>query len=653
MGDQIGDLFVAIGQIAILAPIPLARHEQAAVDGETLAKFREEASLDVVRQTRSLGDVPANHRFGCHLVHVLASGAGAANVGDLKLLVWNFDSCTDRQHCSTHRPKGSRWFTPAAGPIIPIPQTAWRMRILGLGSQFRFPLQGSGPRVLSAEDVEPLARMNRPMAITSLSTTRQSARDFGQLMRAALRPAIHVSMTLVFASACVAQETSEGSNNSSLDPLPKRLGVRLDGDDWPTLLGAHQDGRSSETGIRTQWETDPPRILWQAEVGEGYAIGSTSLGRYVHFDRDGDEARVQALQAETGEALWEFRYPTDYVDMYGYDGGPRCSPVIDSGRVYLLGAEGQLHCLSLADGRKLWSRNTSEEYGVVQNFFGVGSTPVVHGDLLYVMIGGSPAEDQALARGGLDEARGNGSGVVAFDKRTGEEKWRVSDELASYSSLKVARIAGKDCVLAFARGGLLAIEATQGQETHHFPWRARILESVNASMPVVQDDQVLISETYGPGAAMLKLTPQGFETLWADPERSRVKILQTHWNTPVFDNGYVYASSGRHTQNAELRCVRWSDGVVQWSEPDLTRCSLTLVDGHLISQGEYGDLRLLKVNPEKFEQVGYLELLDPRAAPAPLPLLKYPCWAAPVVSHGLLYVRGVDKVVCLELIPER
>lgn len=450
-----------------------------------------------------------------------------------------------------------------------------------------------------------------------------------------------------------AQTPSEPASGSLSDSGLERLGSRIAGEDWPTLLGPRQDGRSIEEGIRTDWNADPPPILWQLEVGEGYAIGSTSLGRYVHFDRDGDQARVRAVNAETGEPLWEFQYATSYIDMYGYDGGPRCSPVIDDERVYVLGAEGMLHCLSLADGSKLWSVNTSEEYGVVQNFFGVGSTPMVHGDLLYVMIGGSPEADQVYARGHLDEVTGNGTGLVAFDKRTGEEKWRVSEELASYSSLKSARINEQDWILAFARGGLLAVEASAGQTTHHFPWRARILESVNASMPVVVDDQILISETYGPGAAMLRLTDTGFETRWADPERSRVKILQTHWNTPVYVDGYVYASSGRHTQNAELRCVRWSDGAVQWSEPELTRCSLTAIDGHLISQGEYGELRLLKINPERFEQVGMLELRRPGIGGLPAPLLGYPCWAAPVVSHGLLYVRGVDRVVCLELIEER
>ena len=161
--------------------------------------------------------------------------------------------------------------------------------------------------------------------------------------------------------------------------------------------------------------------------------------------------------------------------------------------------------------------------------------------------------------------------------------------------------------------------------------------------------------TYGPGAALLRLTEQGFEEIWTDEDKGRDKSLQTHWNTPVYHDGYVYASSGRHTENAELRCVEWKTGKVMWSVPQLTRCSLTMVDDHLICLGEYGRLRLLRPNPQEFEQLAvlYLKREDPVAQQFQLdsPLLRYPCWAAPIVSHGLLYLRGARQLVCLELKP--
>jgi hypothetical protein len=86
---------------------------------------------------------------------------------------------------------------------------------------------------------------------------------------------------------------------------------------------------------------------------------------------------------------------------------------------------------------------------------------------------------------------------------------------------------------------------------------------------------------------------------------------------------------------------------VKWSEPRLTRSSLLYVDGHFVCLSEDGSLRLLKATPERFEQVAEF---SPRDADGE-PLLTYPAWAAPALSHGLLYVRGNDRLVCLELIP--
>src|SRR5262249_45946659 len=130
----------------------------------------------------------------------------------------------------------------------------------------------------------------------------------------------------------------------------------------------------------------------------------------------------------------------------------------------------------------------------------------------------------------------------------------------------------------------------------------------------------------------------------------------THWNTPVYHEGDLYASSGRHTENAELRCIELPSGKVMWGAPDLTRSSLLYVDGHFVCLSEDGTLRLLRVNPRQYDLVAEVVLWDEPAAANPFGfrpprLLRYPAWAAPILSHGLLYARGADRLVCLELIP--
>ena len=157
---------------------------------------------------------------------------------------------------------------------------------------------------------------------------------------------------------------------------------------------------------------------------------------------------------------------------------------------------------------------------------------------------------------------------------------------------------------------------------------------------------IRISETYGPGSALLRVKPGGYEVVWSDPP-GRYKAMQTHWNTPIYHEGHVYGSSGRYTNNAELRCIEWSTGRITWSEPGLTRASLLYVDGHFVCLGEFGSLKLIRVNPRRYELVSEYSLsknpnVDVR--------LRDPYWSAPIVSHGLLYLHGENRLMCLELI---
>jgi outer membrane protein assembly factor BamB len=428
------------------------------------------------------------------------------------------------------------------------------------------------------------------------------------------------------------------------------LRTRKTGSDWPGFLGPTGNSVSPEKGILSPWPKQGLRIVWQQAVGKGYGMPAIHKGRLFQFDRHGDKARLSCLKSETGELLWKFEYPTDYQDSFGYDSGPRCCPVVDDDRVYLHGVEGMLYCVRVEDGKPVWKVDTRADFGVVQNFFGVGSTPVVEGDLLIVQVGGSPKGSGDFPS--LDQ-KGNGSGVVAFDKLTGKVKYRITDELASYSSPTLATIDGRRWGFVFARGGLIGFEPRTGKVDFHFPWRAPVLESVNASNPVVVEDKVFISEAYGGGGALLRVKPGKHEVVWSDADKGRNKSLMCHWNTPVYHNGYLYGCSARYANTAELRCVEWATGKVMWSKKGLGLCSLLLVDDHFVCLTEEGPLLLLKVNPNKYEEVSALELLDPSKPGKQVPLLEYPCWAAPILSHGLLYLRGKDRLVCVELIPAK
>jgi outer membrane protein assembly factor BamB len=427
-------------------------------------------------------------------------------------------------------------------------------------------------------------------------------------------------------------------------------------DDWPKFLGPLGTSVSSEKGIIAPWPKDGLKILWQKELGPSYGMPTIRNGKLYLFDRkpkkDGlDESktvRLTCMDAKTGESLWTYEYFSIYKDQFGYNNGPRCSPLIDGNFVYLYGVEGQLHCVRADNGKPVWNVNVNKDFNVIQNFFGVGGSPVIEGDLLIAQVGGSPAGSST--RDLFDQTlKGDGSGVVAFNKLTGKVVYKITDELASYSSPVLATINNRRWCFVFTRGGLLGFEPAKGTVDFFYPHRSEDVESVNAANPIVIGDKVFISECYGPGSALLKVKPGGYEVLWKETKKLK-KSLQCHWMTPIHHDGFVYGSSGRNTGGAELRCIELETGKVMWAERGLKRSSLLMIDGHFICLSEDGILRLLKVNPKEYEEISTFEPTDPKTKQA---LLEYPCWAAPIVSNGLLYVRGEDRLVCMELIAKK
>ena len=416
--------------------------------------------------------------------------------------------------------------------------------------------------------------------------------------------------------------------------------------DWNDFLGPERNGKSHEKIDVAAWGKTGPPVVWQKRIGTSYGAPTVSNGRLFIFARHGNMARLTCLDSTTGNEHWRFEYRTDYVDMYGYNNGPRCCPVVDDDRVYIFGAEGMLHCVRVSDGKGLWEVDTMAKFHVVQNFFGIASAPTVEGELLIVQVGGSPPggpKDIWSANGRPDP---NGSGIVAFNKHTGEVVYQIADELASYASPVFTTINERRWGFAFLRGGLVGFEPASGTIDFHYPWRHPKIESVNASSPVVADDFVFISESYGIGSSVLKVHPGGYEVVWKDRASRRNKSMALHWNTAIHHEGYLYACSGQHPNGAELRCVELKTGKVAWSQRVDERASLLWVDDHFIYLGEYGRLMLLKCTPKKLEIISQVPALKDKEGRQ---LVKYPAWAAPVLADGYLYIRGKDRLVCFDL----
>ena len=416
--------------------------------------------------------------------------------------------------------------------------------------------------------------------------------------------------------------------------------------DWPDFLGPTRNGKSPEHGVPEKWPAKGPTVVWQKQVGTGYSAPTINGDRLFHFARFGDSERLSCLDAKTGREIWTCDYPTAYSDLLGYNNGPRATPVVNGPNVFTYGAEGMLQCVRIADGKRMWQVDTMKDFHVVKNFFGVASTPLVWNDLLLVNVGGSPPGGTANVYTANGNVQPNGSAIVAFDKATGKVRWQTGDDLASYASPIVAKIGTSDVVFQFARGGLLAIDPAKGRTLAQFPWRAKKLESVNASSPVVIGNEVFISETYELGSALVRFNGSGFDEVWTDRNRRRDRALALHWNTPIEYQGYLYGSSGYHEPEAELRCIEWKTGKVMWSKPNIGRASLLLVDNVLVCLCEEGTLRLIRATPDRYDEIAAWDL----TADDGTPLLSFPCWSAPSLAHGLLYVQGADRLVCVKFL---
>jgi len=425
--------------------------------------------------------------------------------------------------------------------------------------------------------------------------------------------------------------------------------------DWPRLLGPALDGTSAETNLIERIPAEGPPVVWDREVGTGYAAPSVAGGRLFLFHRVGAEELLEAWDAVTAKPLWKHSQPTRYRDPYGYNDGPRCAPLVAGGRVFTFGAEGLLTCVDAATGSRLWQRNTAKEFEVPEAFFGVGSTPLLEGGKLLVMVGGQPdstvvAFDPADGRT-LWESVGsknwNGQPMLGWpgDRKVEWPRW---EKTASYASLVPSVIQGRRVVHALTRQGLVVLDPTNGTPLFSRWFRARVDESVNAMTPFVLGDDVLVSSAYyKTGSVLLRGQPglTNFTEVW------KGLGLEMHWSQPVKAGGHLYGFSGRNEPDAVLRCVDYATGAVAWERnerwpahsalqpPVFGRGSFLLADGRLFALGEGGLLGLFRPNPERCEELGRWQV----------PSLQYPCWAGPVLSDGRLFLRSERRLVCLDV----
>ena len=215
--------------------------------------------------------------------------------------------------------------------------------------------------------------------------------------------------------------------------------------------------------------------------------------------------------------------------------------------------------------------------------------------------------------------------MVAFDKATGAVVWKNGNDKAGYASLVAFNLGGERCLAQFSADQIIGRRMKDGSELWRAPWKTSY--GVNATTPIIKDDQMFLSTGYGFGCALFKISPTGLTEVW------RNKKMRNHVNSCVLVDGYLYGFDEN-----QLKCLDWSTGTEKWAEKAFGKGSVTCADGKLILYGQTGKLGIAEVSPESFKPISAFQ-----------PFTGKDTWAAPVLANGRIYVRSLDHVAAFNV----
>lgn len=379
--------------------------------------------------------------------------------------------------------------------------------------------------------------------------------------------------------------------------------------DWPQFRGPNRDGISPEVGLLQQWPDGGPPELWRVPLGSGFSAVSIVGDRaFTMFGRDG-QTWLAALDVADGSTVWEIRFDEMYRN--GQGDGPRATPTVDGDRVYALSGRGRMVAADRATGAVLWAHDLVADFGGRAPTWGYSGSPLVEGDLVLV------------------EAGGSGTGVVALDRRSGEEVWRALETGTGYAAPITVAVGGLRQTIFFTADGIVALAPETGSELWRMPWQTSY--DVNAATPVfVPPDRLFVASGYGVGSAMLQIRTDGerarADRVWESRE------LENQFSSTVLHGGYLYGFD-----NSIFMCVDAGTGERTWRARGFGHGSLILADEHLIVLSDRGSLALVRPSPGEYLEISRFQALEGRA------------WTMPTLANGILYLRNEREAAAFDL----
>jgi outer membrane protein assembly factor BamB len=388
--------------------------------------------------------------------------------------------------------------------------------------------------------------------------------------------------------------------------------------DWPQFLGPNRSGISAETGLLDKWPEDGPKVVWRAEGGVGMSGLAIAGGRVVTLIQGNGNQSLVVHDAKTGKRLQSVDIAPTYRN--GMGNGPRATPAISGETAYVFTGEGVLAAVSIKAGKLLWKQDLVKQTGGKAAEYGMASSPLIVGDLVVVTVGG------------------RGATVVACDKKTGKIAWKGGSESCGYSSPTLLEVGGKSQIVAHTGSATLGFDPKTGRSLWRYPFTTDY--NCNISTPLAYKGNVFISSAENHGSALLSLKPKGtafsVDEVWTS--FGRQSSLRSEWQTPILLDGKLFGldNVGSAGPVTHLNCVDIKTGKRLWQQLRFGKSNLIAADGKLFFSTMKGELVVVNVNAEKFDELGRMKVIGTTRQ-------------APALSNGYLYLRDDAEIVCIDV----
>jgi outer membrane protein assembly factor BamB len=383
--------------------------------------------------------------------------------------------------------------------------------------------------------------------------------------------------------------------------------------DWPQWRGPDRNGISQETGLAKSWPSAGPPSIWSiSNLGQGYGAVAIKGDRIYVQGVEGRNSVVFCLNRRDGKIVWTAALAEKMEQDRG--SGPRGTPTLDGDRGYALSENGELACLRLQDGTKIWRRNILQDFGGRNPHWLLSESPLIDGNRVIVTPGGPNAC------------------IVALDKSSGKQIWASQDlsDGAGYSSCIIGEVQGVRAIMTLTDRAGVGVRASDGKLMWRYDKVAN--RTANVTTPIFHDNAVFYTSDYGTGCALLGLAAQDGDVKAEEIYFSR--DMQNHHGGVILHNGYLYGFS-----SAILTCMEFKTGRVAWKDRSVGKGSLTYADGNLYLLSESNVAGLAEATPDAYRERGRF----------PIPDQGLPSWAHPVVCGRRLYLRNQSMLTCYDV----